>query len=120
MKRGAEVEIRLKAQLQQGYHVNSDKPTDDFLIPLKLTWAKDPLQTEQIIYPMPQMEKYAFSPNPLSVYSGTFEIATKFKAAPAAAPGPAIMNGKLRYQACNSKECLPPKTIDVAVTVDIQ
>jgi len=30
------------------------------------------------------------------------------------------MNGKLRYQACNDKECLPPKTIDVQFAVDIQ
>jgi hypothetical protein len=30
------------------------------------------------------------------------------------------MNGKLRYQACNNKECLPPRTIEIPVTVDIQ
>ena len=29
----------------------------------------------------------------------------------------AFMNGKLRYQACNNKECLPPRTVDVRVTL---
>jgi hypothetical protein len=120
IKRGAEADVKLKAQLRTGFHVNSDKPSDEYLIPLKLTWAKEPLQAEQIIYPKPQLEKYEFSMTPLSVFSGNFEIVTRFKAPQSAAPGPAIINGKLRYQACNSKECLPPKTLDVTVTVDIQ
>jgi hypothetical protein len=30
------------------------------------------------------------------------------------------MSGKLRYQACNNRECLPPRTVDVGVTLDIQ
>jgi len=120
IKRGDERDVKLKLQLKSGYHVNSDKPADEYLIPLKLTWAKDPLQTEQIVYPKPQTEKYSFSLTPLSVFSGNFEIATRFKAPPTAAPGPAFMKGKLRYQACNNKECLPPKTVDVSVTLDIQ
>ena len=120
IKCNAEGDVKLKAQLRTGFHVNSDKPSEDYLIPLKLTWAKEPLQLEQIAYPKPQFEKYEFSATPLSVFSGNFEIVTRFKAPASAAPGPAIMNGKLRYQACNNKECLPPKTIDVAVTVDIQ
>ena len=118
--RGATGEVRIKAGLQQGFHVNSNTPSEDYLIPLKLTWAKEPLQAEQVVYPKPQMEKYDFSPTPLSVFSGNFEIVTRFKAPADARNGPAIMNGKLRYQACNNKECLPPRTIDVPVTLDIQ
>lgn len=120
IKRGGSTEIKLKLELRPGFHVNSDKPSDDYLIPLKLTWAKDPLQAEQVVYPKPQMEKYDFSLTPLSVFSGTFEIVTHFKAPPTASPGPAMMNGKLRYQACNNKECLAPKNVEVAISVDIQ
>ena len=120
IKRGATGEVKLKAELRQGYHVNSDKPADEYLIPLKLTWAKEPLQTVQIVYPKPQLEKYDFSASPLSVFSGAFEIVTHFKASPTAAPGPAMMTGKLRYQACNNKECLPPRTAEVTLSVDVQ
>jgi cytochrome c biogenesis DsbD-like protein len=120
IQRGATAEYSLKAELQPGFHVNSNMPGDDYLIPIKLTWNKDPLEAEQVAYPKPQMEKLSFSPNPISVYTGTFEIATRFKAPPTAMPGMAFMNGKLRYQACNNKECLPPRTVDVRVTLDIQ
>ena len=61
IKRGSTAELKLKAQLQPGFHVNSNTPADEYLIPLKLTWAKEPLDAEQIIYPKPELEKYAFS-----------------------------------------------------------
>jgi thioredoxin:protein disulfide reductase len=87
---------------------------------MKLTWAKEPLEAEQVTYPKPQFEKYAFSANPVSVFSGNFEIATRFKAPANANPGLGVMTGKLRFQACNNKECLPPRSIDVRFTVDLQ
>jgi hypothetical protein len=120
IQRGGGADFLLKADLQPGFHVNSNMPGDDYLIPIKLTWNKDPLEAQQVTYPKPQMEKLSFSPNPISVYTGTFEIATHFKAPASAMPGMAFMNGKLRYQACNNKECLPPRTVDVHVTLDIQ
>ena len=110
----------MKAELRAGFHVNSNAPADEFLIPLKLTWSKEPLETEQVTYPKPQFEKFDFSPKPVSIYSGTFEIVTRFKAPASAPPGPGVMTGKLRYQACNNKECLPPRNVDVRFTVDLQ
>lgn len=65
------------------------------------------------------MEKYAFSEKPLSVFTGDFDITTKFKVPVTAAPGMQIVTGKLRYQACTNKECFAPKTIDVKLAVDI-
>lgn len=120
IQRGSAADLKLKAQLQPGFHVNSNSPADAYLIPLKLTWDKAPLETEQITYPKPELQKYAFSPNPVSVFSGAFEIVTHFKAPANAAPGLSIMGGKLRYQACNDRECLPPKTIDIRATINIQ
>ena len=120
IKRGASADVKLKAQLQPGFHANSNAPADEFLIPMKLTWAKEPLESEQVTYPKPQFEKYAFSANPVSVFSGNFEIATRFKAPANASPGLGVMTGKLRFQACNNKECLPPRSIDVRFTIDLQ
>ncbi len=121
IKRGGEADLKLKAELRPGFHVNSNAPADEFLIPLKLTWPKDsPIEAGQVTYPKPQFENYAFSTKPVSVFSGTFEIVTRFKAPAGVAPGAVPITGKLRFQACNNKECLPPRTIDVRVTVDVQ
>ena len=110
---------KIEVQLRSGFHVNSNTPADDYLIPLRLTWTAAPLELQDVVYPKPKMEKYDFSEKPLSVYSGDFEITTRFKTPPSAAPGMAVITGKLRYQACSHKECFPPKTIEVKLPVDI-
>ena len=47
--------------LQEGYHVNSNTPSDEYLIPLQLTWSKGALEPAEVVYPKPRMEKYQFS-----------------------------------------------------------
>ena len=113
------VEATLAVELREGYHCNSDKPSDEYLIPLKLTWGTGALQADQVIYPKPQMEKYAFSEKPLSVYTGNFEIVTKFKVPGSTPVGQSMLTGKLRYQACTNRMCLPPKTVDVSMPVEV-
>jgi thioredoxin:protein disulfide reductase len=109
----------LTLQLLSGYHVNSNTPSDEYLIPLRLTWNAGPLESVKVIYPQPTMEKFAFSQKPLSIYSGEFEIVTQFKTSASAAPGLGVVTGKLRYQACNDRMCLAPKTVDITLPVQI-
>jgi thioredoxin:protein disulfide reductase len=116
-KAGAPAEASLTVQLRPGYHCNSNTPSDEYLIPLKLTWSAGALESAEVSYPKPRMEKYSFSEKPLSVYTGDFKIVTKFKAG--AAPGISALSGKLRYQACTDRMCLPPKTVDVTLPVEI-
>jgi cytochrome c biogenesis DsbD-like protein len=111
--------VTVKASLPQGYHANSNTPTEPYLIPLKLTWTGGPLESEAVTYPKGEMEKYSFSDKPISVVSGEFSITTRFKVPADAPSGPAAQTGKLRYQACNDRSCFPPKTADVSVTVQV-
>jgi hypothetical protein len=118
-KIGATVEAKVPLSLQEGYHVNSNMPADPFLIPLLLTWNKGVLEPAGVVFPKPHLEKYQFSPDKLSVFSGNFELVARFTVPATAAPGPAAMTGKLRFQACNNSMCLPPKTLDLAIQVDV-
>ncbi len=120
VKAGESVELTLRAELAPGHHVNSDKPSDKYLIPLRLTWTADPLRVAAVEFPEPKMERYAFSDKPLSVFTGDFDIVTRFEAPAAAAHGRHAVTGALRYQACTDNLCLPPKTIPVQMTVDIK
>jgi hypothetical protein len=119
-RRNETASVKVRLMLKDGYHVNSNQPAEDYLIPLRLTWAAEPLQAENVAYPKPSMEKYSFSEKPLSVYSGSFEIVTRFRVPPTAPGGPALGTGKLRYQACNDRMCLPPKTVEVPLTIEIR
>lgn len=118
-KIGGTVEVPVSLTLQEGYHVNSNHPPDPYLIPLRLTWAKGALEPDEVIFPAPIQYKIQSEPKPLSVYSGSFQLIAKFTVPATAVTGPIGMNGKLRYQACNDKACLPPKDLDVNVQLDI-
>ncbi|HEY3740480.1 MAG TPA: protein-disulfide reductase DsbD domain-containing protein [Bryobacteraceae bacterium] len=120
-KRGATVAVKVQARLRDGYHCNTNTPSDEYLIPLKLTWtAPGSLQVADVKYPKGTMEKYPFSEKPLSVYSGVFDIVTDFKVPSDAKPGQSTIAGKVRYQACDDRACYPPKTLEVQVPVIIE
>lgn len=111
---------KLKVSIQPGYHANSNKPSEAYLIPFKLTWEAGPLEASEIVYPPAKTEKFSFSEKPLSIFDGTFEVTSQFRKTATAQPGPAVMTGKLRYQACNDRMCLPPKTVEVKLSVIIE
>jgi len=119
-KRGSMAQVRLHVLLKPGFHVNSNTPSEDYLIPLKLTWTPAPLDSPMVSYPKPQMEKYSFSDKPISVFTGDFELNTTFKVPANATVGASVVTGKLRYQACNDKSCFPPKTLEVKLPVQVQ
>ena len=120
-KRGDTVEARIPMTVDAGFHVNSNKPAEEYLIPLKLTWTSTgALEAGEIAYPKPSLEKYAFTDKPLSVLTGSFEVVAHFKVAGNAPAGPGVAAGKLKYQACNSNTCFPPKTIDVSLPYAVQ
>ena len=121
VKRTGEATQVLHVSLKPGYHTNSSKPNEDYLIPLKLTWQSGgPLEVLEVVYPPGKLVKYDFSEKPLSVLGGEFEISTKFKRAANPALGPGFLTGKLRYQACNEKMCFPPKTVEIKLPLLVE
>ena len=122
-KRNAAVQVKIPVSVEPGFHVNSDKPSLDYLIPLKLTWDKTTLGALEggtIVYPKANLEKYDFEDKPLSVFTGNFELTASFKVAANAPAGPGVAAGKLKYQACSNKACYPPKTVDVTLPYQVQ
>lgn len=120
-KRNASVQVKIPLSVRSGYHVNSNKPREEYLIPLRLTWTSTgALEGGTVTYPTPSIEKYEFAEQPLSVYSGSFDLVAHFKVKPDATAGPGAVSGKLRYQACSDRACYAPKTVDITVLYQIQ
>ena len=119
-KKNQTISTELQIQLAPGHHVNSNTPSDEFLIPLKFTWADGVAQPLDIVYPKPELHKYSFSEKPLSVYAGDFKAQAKFRILPTAPKGSTAIEGKLRYQACNDRMCFPPRNADVKIPLEIR
>lgn len=120
VKRTENPTYALKVSIKPGYHANSNTPSESYLIPIRLTWETGALEAVEVVYPKPKHENFSFSEKPLSIFDGDFEIVTKFKRSANPPLGPGFLAGKLRYQACNDKMCLPPKNVEVKLPVLMQ
>jgi len=100
---GYDVEGTITAKVADGWHVNSNKPTEDFAIPTELTLDADSVE---LSYPPHAMKAFQFTGGKtLAVFDGTFSIPFRAKLK----PGATTLTATLRYQACSNTVCLPPK-----------
>ena len=107
--------VALHFRVAAGLHVNSHTPKDEFLIPtvfsipegagVKLAGAKYPAGVDITLPADPKTK--------LNVYSGEFAIETRL----VAQAGNHLVEARLKYQACDQTQCLPPKTITVPIDV---
>ena len=120
-KRGQRLEIVLNFTVAAGFHINSSKPTLDYLIPTRVEWASSALKHLADTFPTPTMKDFDFSPGAkLAVYQGTLKLGVRFSVPENAALGKTMIEGKLRYQACDEHACYPPATALVSVPVEIK
>jgi Disulphide bond corrector protein DsbC len=113
--------VKLDFHIPGGYHINSNAPKSEFLIPtaLKMDLPTD-IVLGKIEYPAGEDRSFPFSPDEkLSVYSGDFTIAVAVHPLASVVPGKYQMRGVLRYQACDNSACYPPKNLPVSFEVRV-
>lgn len=120
-RRGEALQVQVDVRVNKGLHINSHQPEDKYYIPLRLTWDSTLAEARHTLFPEPLRQKFAFSEGKaLSVFEGAFQVKQDFLVKPNATRGFGAITGKLTYQACNDKECFPPSTAPVRVTLDVR
>ncbi|WP_420237106.1 protein-disulfide reductase DsbD domain-containing protein [Telmatobacter bradus] len=112
---GRPAAVALHFRVGAGLHINSHAPHDTFLIPTTLTLtASKGVRVTDLRYPEGNDVALPIDPkNKLNVYTGEFILDAKL----VAEAGEHRVEGKLRYQACDQRECMPPRTIPVEIDV---
>jgi hypothetical protein len=107
--------VALHFRIAPGLHINSHTPSADYLIATTFSIpAGESAQLEHAGYPVGKYFTLSADPKmQLNVYTGDFAIDARL----VAARGNHLVQGKLRYQACDQVQCLPPKTITVPINV---
>lgn len=107
--------IALHFRVSPGLHINSHSPSGDSLIPTTFSIPADAgVRLDAAHYPAGAEITLAVDPGTrLSVYTGEFVVQAQI----VSAPGDHLVEGKLRYQACDNRECMPPRTITVPIDV---
>jgi thiol:disulfide interchange protein len=117
---GETARVATRVTVEDGWHVNSNTPTFDYLIPTKLDLElPDGWPDETVRYPRHEMKTFAFADQPLVVYDGELVILSEVKVPAGAAKGSVEVRAALRYQACNDSQCLPPVTSDATVSLKV-
>jgi DsbC/DsbD-like thiol-disulfide interchange protein len=119
--RGKEFQAAIVVKIATGYHMNSHKPSDSYLIPTTLTpQLPAGFTLAEAVYPAGRDEKFPFSPDkPLNVYSGSVTFRLRLTAEDTAALGAATIPVTLRFQACNLSACLPPVKVPVSLELQV-
>jgi len=113
--------VELRFRITPGFHINSNAPKSEFLLPtsLKLDAPTD-IVIGRISYPKGQEMTFPFAPDEkLSVYSGTFGVSVLVRPLHTVLPTKYMIHGQLRYQACDKAACYPPKTLPVKFEVRV-
>ena len=119
--RGKATNVALQFRVGSGFHINSNKPAAEYLIPttLKLDVPTD-IVVGKITYPAGEEMSFAFAPDEkLSVYSGEFNLLVQVRPLATVLPGKYEIRGRLRYQACDKAACFPPKQLPVDFEVKV-
>jgi len=112
---GEDSVVELHFRINPGMHINSHIPSEKGLIAtnlilpdgsgVKLDKVEFPAGSEYSLRAMPSMK--------LSVYTGDFVVRAHIRAT----SGQHLVQGSLRYQACDVNACYPPKKAPVVVDV---
>jgi hypothetical protein len=119
--RGRPNTVNLRFRVGAGFHVNSNKPKSEFLIPtvLKLSAPTD-IVIGRVTYPAGTDMSFAFAPeDKLSVYTGEFPVAVDVRPLASVVPARYMIRGELKYQACDKAACYPPKKLPVQFEVKV-
>jgi thioredoxin:protein disulfide reductase len=115
-----EFKIAVKADVADTWHINSDKPYDEYLIPTSLMVPENPnFKLTKVVYPKPRDFKFSFSESPLSVWEGQVYFGALIEVDSNAVPGVYSLIIELEYQACNDMSCQAPTAVMDTINIEV-
>lgn len=112
---GKDAVVDLHFKVNAGMHINSHEPRERSLIATRLIVTEIPgMKIGPVEFPAGSDYALAAMPkDKLSVYSGEFVVRAHIQAT----AGQHMFEGTLRYQACDTNSCYPPREAPIAVDV---
>lgn len=117
---GGQFKIAVKINIKDSWHINSDKPKEDYLIPSQVNiQIQEGFRLEKTNYPPAEEIKLGFSDTPLSAWQGEILIGSLFSVDKNISEGSYKLIINFDYQACNDMTCLPPSSVTDTLIVQV-
>ena len=121
VRRGQTVKGTVVMEIPSGYHVNSSRPLEKFLIPTQLkVEAPRGITIGVVTYPRAALRQFKFSKNRVSVYEGRATMRFDVRVPANFSSGTTELKAHLRFQSCNDEVCFPPQSRDVSLWLKVQ
>ncbi|RPI77342.1 MAG: DUF255 domain-containing protein [Desulfobacteraceae bacterium] len=112
--------VLLRITITPGWFIHGDQLSDPFAFPTRFLFKENPpIKIGQIQFPKAEERKFDYSPEPLELFSGTLLVRTEFFIDADARPGQKTIQGKLEYQGCTAKSCIPVEELPVKIAVSV-
>ncbi|GJM29382.1 MAG: hypothetical protein DHS20C17_20170 [Cyclobacteriaceae bacterium] len=105
-------------EIQEGYHIQSDDPKSDTVIPTRISFDVPPeIEPGAPGFPEAELMYLEGSEEPLQVFSGRIEIIVPISYK-SPLPQDYQIPGRIYYQACDDKRCFYPRELEFEVVPD--
>ena len=115
----SKLKIALKANVEDGWHINSNKPNEDYLIKTDVISKNQKFPFAKIAFPEARNVTLSFSDKPVSVFEGDFVIGLLINIDKSLSPGNYKIPIQLKYQACNNQSCMPPTSVTDTIQISV-
>ena len=120
-RKGRTVQGTVVMDIPNGYHVNSNKPLERFLIPTQLKIeAPGGIRVGPIRYPRALLRNLKFSKNKVAVFEGRTTIRFTATVPAGFSSNSAELKARLRYQSCSDEVCFPPQNKNVSLWLNVE
>jgi hypothetical protein len=115
--KGDSAKVRVRAIVPKGWHIQSNAPLDEFLIPTELKTSGEGVNFGKSVFPKPLMKDFPALGGKVALFEDTIHIVVAAKSAKPKTDAKTLTAALeksvlvLRYQACNDSQCLPPKEV---------
>jgi len=118
---GSRGEVRVTIRVREGWHINANPPSLDYMIPTEVSLTpKGGITVGKPIYPAAREQKLAFEQKPLRVYDHEFDVRLPLIAVAGTAQGKLTLAGAVGFQACNDQVCLAPSSVPFELVVSVE
>lgn len=119
VKRGSSVRGVVIMDIPPGLHVNANKPNNRYAIPTVLKVSSNGAILGQVSYPKGKSKKFNFNEEPINIYEGRVRFTFPIRV-PSNFRGKSVtVRATVRYQACNSEVCFPPREKEILITAKV-
>lgn len=120
VKRGKTGKGLIILSIPKELHINSSKPTSEFMIPTEIQLSSKEAKNLKVLYPKGKDRKFEFSEEAINVYEGKTIIPITFSIPKNLKNKTINIRALVSYQACSNEVCYQPQKKEIFLKSQIK